>query len=106
MARCFMVANTMDCWVEGGEPRVGAMVWRDHEPEPYDDSPRPMPHLSVMTPAGLACLDCPESDPPHGKWSRTGEPPNVTVQPSLDVAKDDPEHHWHGWLTAGQLVDA
>ncbi len=75
------------------------MVWRMHEVEDYDTSPRPFPHLGVMTPAGLICLDCPETEPPHGKWDRTGKPPLITVSPSLNVNNEQ----WHGWLRDGVL---
>lgn len=60
-----------------------------------------MPHLAVMTPAGLACLDCPATkDPPGRYWIRVGEPPRVTVTPSLNIADET----WHGWLTDGVLT--
>jgi len=100
--RCFMVESVGECWDDAGNQRVGAMFWRRHGPAERDAAPRPFPHLAVMTRAGLACLDCPESDPPYRKWEWTGEPPNVTVHPSLDVDKDGP-HHWHGHLTDGEL---
>jgi hypothetical protein len=97
---CFMVEGLNECWIEGGGQRVGAMTRWSHTPDEHDTDPRPFPHLAVMTPAGLACLDCPESDPPYGKWTRTGEPPNVTVTPSLNINHEE----WHGWLTNGQLL--
>jgi hypothetical protein len=53
-----------------------------------------------MTAAGLVCLDCPATDPPHGYWTRTGEPPLITVTPSLNVN----DEQWHGWLTNGVLM--
>ena len=81
------------------------MAWWRHTRGTNDVAPRPMPHLAVMTPAGLACLDCPATGPggPGRYWERTGEPPNVTVTPSLDIAGGTPDH-WHGHLTAGALV--
>lgn len=97
---CFMVSHVLECWHPGGVSRVGAMVWRYHQLWDYDLEPRPLPHLGVMTPAGLVCLDCPESEPPHEKWTRVGEPPLVTVTPSLNVNHDT----WHGWLTDGVLT--
>lgn len=100
MAACFMVEAATDAWTGEGEPRVGAMMWRAHERDEHDHDPRPMPHLGVMTPAGLVCLDCPETDPPYGYWTRVGEPPNVTVTPSLNVNNEQ----WHGWLTNGELT--
>jgi len=102
-AQCFMVEKGQDCWLEGGGQRVGAMIWGRHTVEEHDPDPRPFPHLQVMTPAGLVCLDCPESDPPYGKWTRTGEPPNVTVNPSLNVNEGNPGA-WHGWLQNGVLA--
>lgn len=101
-----MVTFLDECW-DGGERRVGAMVWRHHTRlHDLDTAPRPMPHLAVMTPAGLACLDCPATGgnkQPGRYWARTGEPPLVTVTPSLDVNPGgDP--HWHGFITGGVLV--
>lgn len=95
-----MVESTSECWIRGGGQRVGAMCWRSHELEPYDTAPRPFPHLGVMTPAGLVCLDCPQTEPPHEHWTRTGHVPRVTVTPSLNVNNEE----WHGHLTAGALV--
>jgi hypothetical protein len=97
--KCFMVDKVMDAFEEGGEERVGAMMWRTHDLKEYDKNPRPFPHLGVMTKAGLICLDCPETDSPHNYWTRTGEPPNITVTPSLNVNKEQ----WHGFLTNGVL---
>lgn len=34
------------------------------------------------------------------KWTRTGEPPNVTVTPSINH-----QGVYHGWLTNGALTD-
>jgi hypothetical protein len=98
-----MVERIMDCWLEGGGQRVGAMVWAWHEYEAYDTQHRPFPHLMVMTPAGLVCMDCPETDPPHSYWVRDGELPNVTVSPSLNVNEGNPGA-WHGWLIGGELT--
>lgn len=52
--------------------------------------------------------------PPHERWTVSGEAPNLTVTPSIDVecwrnTPDGPVRdgsHWHGYITAGQLVDA
>lgn len=32
-------------------------------------------------------------------WTVTGEPPNITVTPSINA-----EGHWHGFITNGELV--
>ena len=95
---CFMVPSVWDCWADG-RPRVGAICWRRHDAPPEDPEPRPTPHLAVMTPAGLVCLDCPETGG-TGHWDRQGDPPRVTVTPSLNVNHGE----WHGWLTDGHLV--
>jgi len=91
---CFVVDSVTDAW---GNP--GAMAWAHHQHRPHDVVRRPMPHLMVCTPAGLVCIDCPESDSP-AMWERAGEPPLITVTPSLNVNNEE----WHGWLTNGQLV--
>lgn len=98
--QCFMVEDVGDLWFDGGDLDIGAMTWRGHGRQEYDTEPRPMPHLAVMTPAGMACLDCPATDPPHGYWQRTGTPPNVTVTPSLNISNEE----WHGFLTNGVLT--
>lgn len=59
---------------------------------------RPGPYLYVVLPngAGTWCIDGP-SDKGDG-WIRTGEPPLITVTPSIDAGK------YHGVLTDGKLV--
>lgn len=51
--------------------------------------------------------------PPHSMWEVSGEAPNITVSPSVDVecwrvgADGKPYRdgsHWHGWITDGKLV--
>ena len=105
-AQCFMVDGVMDAFIEGGGKRVGAMFYRSHGRKGYDLQPKPMMHLAVMTPAGIACLDCPADKDPHGYWTRSGEPPNITVTPSLNINPDGdaPESKRHGFLTAGVLT--
>lgn len=96
------------CWLTDEDADdafdVGAMWWRHHERSEHDTDPRPMPHLAVITPAGLACLHCPATDPPHGYWTVTGSPPNVSVEPSLDIGRAGEPRHWHGFLTQGALT--
>jgi hypothetical protein len=102
-----MVGGVTDCWVPGGGQRVGAMAWWSHGTDPArDTAPRPQPHLAVMTWAGLACLDCPATVGDPGRyWTRTGEPPRVTVTPSLLINPNPTTAPtWHGFLTDGQLV--
>jgi hypothetical protein len=56
-----------------------------------------------------------DTKPPHSLWSVSGEAPNLTVRPSIDVecwirgpdgksVRDG--SHWHGWITDGQLSPA
>lgn len=92
--KCFMVEG----WKEACD-NPGAMFWSNHPYEDRDNEKRPKPHLRVCTPVGIVCLDCPESDS-SAMWQRTGEPPNITVTPSLNVSDDE----WHGFLTNGELV--
>ena len=61
--------------------------------------------LCVRTPGGDWMTDGPSYPRGGGEsqfpaWTRTGEPPNITVQPSISVG--DPERY-HGFLTAGVL---
>lgn len=52
------------------------------------------------------------SDPPHELWEVSGEPPNLTVTPSIDLLRfvmKDGEHvrdgsYWHGFITDGHLI--
>ena len=53
------------------------------------------------------------SAPPHEMWEVSGEPPHLTVTPSIDVEcwRVGPDKqtyrdgsHWHGFITAGELV--
>lgn len=52
------------------------------------------------------------SDPPHKFWNVSGEAPNLTVTPSIDilrfVQKDGKSvregSYWHGFITDGYLI--
>lgn len=53
------------------------------------------------------------SKPPHERWDVTGEAPNLTVSPSIDVEcwRVGPDgkpyrdgSHWHGHIINGRLV--
>lgn len=54
------------------------------------------------------------SKPPHEMWAVSGEPPNLTVTPSIDIERWVPNgtpggfardgSHWHGFITNGELV--
>jgi hypothetical protein len=42
----------------------------------------------------------------HLRWDVTGEPPNITVTPSIDAhgSSDPGKTGWHGWIKNGELV--
>lgn len=102
MTTCFLVDSIEEgAWTETGEQRVGAMGYWSHGRSERDTEPKAMPHLAVMTPIGLVCLDCPAtSDPPGRYWLRVGEPPLITVSPSLNVNNE----LWHGWIVNGEMT--
>jgi hypothetical protein len=99
--QCFMVEDFNDLWKQDGAPgelNVGAMIFYECRRE----GGRPeQPHLRVVCPDGIFCMDCPESSPPYGLWTRTGEAPNITLTPSIFINKPT---GWHGWLREGKLV--
>lgn len=55
------------------------------------------PMLWVQLPGGPFCLDGTYTD--GAQWSWTGEPPNITVSPSINE-----EGTWHGWIRAGEIT--
>lgn len=46
----------------------------------------------------------PASDPPHALWDVSGEPPAITVRPSINDTS--PRGGWHGWITNGEMTPA
>jgi hypothetical protein len=49
--------------------------------------------------------------PPHEMWDVSGEPPHITVRPSIDVERWTPEgiragSYWHGFIRNGELEPA
>jgi hypothetical protein len=78
------------------DPPIGAMwdaFWSRHRgPDGLS--------LVVQTPGGEWMIDGPSSS--GGHWFRTGQPPRITVTPS--IAAGHPERY-HGFLTDGQLTD-
>lgn len=57
--------------------------------------------VCVKTPGGSWLVDGPASN--GGRWTRTGDPPKITVHPSISIGKPE---RYHGWLRDGVLVDA
>lgn len=55
----------------------------------------------IMLPGGRAWWTTYEAA--DGGWDVTGEPPAITVTPSIWVNRPE---GWHGWIRDGQLVDA
>ncbi len=57
----------------------------------------------VRTPGGDWHIDGEYS---HGRWTRTGTPPNLTVTPSI-LCGTNPDGSWkfHGFLTSGKLIE-
>lgn len=61
---------------------------------------KPHPHLIVRLPDGFDWdVDGPSSNNNGAGWTRTGEPPFVTANPSIASAG------YHGWLRDGVLTD-
>lgn len=99
-----------DCWylVPDGEawcmfpayPEIGTgPAMPVHIPEVHRRAGvRPM---AVVLPGegGIHCLHTSPSSAPADGWTVTGDLPNVTVHPSIDV-----HGRWHGWLRDGVLV--
>ena len=38
------------------------------------------------------------------KWTWNGDFEKPTITPSIDVAKDDPAHHCHSYVTDGRII--
>lgn len=74
-------------------PIVGARVAPEHQ------SKRP---VVVVLPNGVAwCVHAGTSG--GSGWQVTGEPPRLTVTPSIDM-KGGGRDAWHGWIRDGRLV--
>jgi Family of unknown function (DUF6527) len=93
------------CWGIGswdGPP--GAMIrapWRDDTPD------NGCPAYVVFLPNGSHWCTRDQSSGPDRKlgpqWSVTGNPPLITVSPSIDDRSSPP---WHGWIRDGEMVAA
>lgn len=57
--------------------------------------------MAVVLPGegGIHCLHTSPSSAPNDGWTVTGNLPNVTVHPSIDV-----RGRWHGWIRDGELL--
>lgn len=97
-----------DCWrYESGDEDGIECWWIVLPPSPDQGTPGHPGELSWRTTDRA-------SDPPHEMWVVSGEPPNLTVTPSIDVLRfvmRDGQSvregsYWHGFITGGKLVDA
>ena len=107
--RCRM----LDAWPTE-PPSVGDMWWGDPPADTstlgadYQDKRLGSHTLWIQLPStswpngSSFCLDWRSYDGNnYGRgWTRTGEPPNVTVTPSIVF------DGWHGWVRDGELVNA
>ena len=59
--------------------------------------------LYVQLPDGPFCVDSKVSNGNHG-WTVTGEPPNITVSPSINSSPGYPDGY-HGFLQNGVISD-
>lgn len=79
-------------------------MWR--EPE-HDMTGQPMVRecWAIVLPNGRVWRTTdPASDPPHPLWDVTGQPPGITVSPSINDTS--PRGGWHGWIQDGKLRNA
>ncbi len=56
--------------------------------------------ITLKTPAGAWVVDGPPIDQPAQKWTRTGEPPKITVRPSIRIGSPV---RYYAFLTHGVL---
>jgi hypothetical protein len=59
----------------------------------------------VRTPGGDWHIDGAYGTPNAGRWTRTGVAPNLTVTPSIGIGTKNGAWAYHGFLTAGKLVE-
>lgn len=82
---------------------IGAMWWARWLPRAWW-GPEGQGCLCVMTPAGMWPIDGPATGPDGdsrpGVWTRVGEPPAITVSPSINLPG-----RYHGFLRDGALTD-
>lgn len=97
---CWYLVPDGDAWcLLAGDATTGPLMPM-HIPDVHRrPGVRPM---AVVLPGegGIHCLHTSPSSRPDDGWTVTGELPNVTVSPSIDV-----RGRWHGWIRDGMLVD-
>lgn len=87
-------------WGGGREMPAGAMV-RAHWWDTINSHPQRVTPWWVALPNGHQWITCQEATG-GGYWTVTGEPPNITVSPSIHAAPGSPKS-WHGFIRNGRL---
>lgn len=54
--------------------------------------------------AGLFFTTMQSGDPGGPRWNVTGEPPNLTITPSINAGDGPGEGNWHGWIKDGVMT--
>ena len=80
-------------------PVVPGDMWR--EPEMDTDG---IEAWLVMLPNGTVWYTTERASGSGTRWDVTGTAPAITVSPS--IWDKSPGNEWHGWIRAGELVDA
>jgi hypothetical protein len=84
------------------DAEVGAMWFADWYSEHYKGPDGRC--LVVKTPGGDWIVDGPSSNS-RTPWTRSGEPPDITVSPSILFQGSHGRPDYHGWLRAGWLEE-
>lgn len=88
-----------DWWGLADDP--GAM-WRVPE---WDKDGRECWAIALPNRAGIWWTTYRAGDNTNGPlWDVTGEPPNITVKPSINAGENDTPHGWHGFITDGVMT--
>lgn len=85
----------IDNW--GAEP---GMMWHCPSAGRSHDIPGRGPCWVIRLPNGGYVFHTNMESSDGGFWTVTGEPPNITVQPSINVGPDI----WHGHITDGKFT--
>lgn len=101
--RLFQASDGSGRWTLRDAP-VGAIWWADWLAGKFGSANHKArgngQHLIVKTPDGEWDVDAPATNGTGGGgWDREGDPPIVTVRPSIQMRT------YHGWLTNGLLVE-
>lgn len=71
----------------------------------YDADGREAWCIVLPNGAGIWATTTRSTDPPHELWDVSGEPPNLTVHPSINAGDDSGRPgNWHGWIKNGEMA--